>query len=116
MLLTGVEQAAANVGLHLNAAKTEAIIYNQPIDEINSMNGEKIKCVSDFKYLGSWIDNTQQDISVRKAQAWVACNRLSKIWKSNLKRDLKVRLFVSTVESVYYMVANHGQSTKLSKS
>jgi len=62
------------------------------------MNGEKIKCVDDFKYLGSWIDNTLKD--VRKAQAWVACNKLSKIWKSNFNRHLKVRLFVLTVESV----------------
>ena len=64
------------------------------------MNGEEIKCVNDFKYLGSWIDSTLKDINVRKAQAWVACNKLTKIWKSNLKRDMKVRLFVSTVESV----------------
>jgi len=36
------------------------------IEEINSLNGEKIKCVNDFKYLGSWIDNTLKDINVRR--------------------------------------------------
>jgi len=45
-------KTAANVGLHLNAKKTEAIVYKQPMEEINSMNGEKI-CIDDFKYLGS---------------------------------------------------------------
>ena len=99
-LLTSVETAAANVGLHLNATKTEMIVYNQQIEMINSLNGEQIKSVDDFKYLGSWIDNTYKDIKVRKAQAWVACNRLNKIWKSNLSRNLKTRLFMTTVESV----------------
>jgi len=50
-LLSAVK-TAANVGLHLNAKKTEAIVYKQPMEEINSMNGEKI-CIDDFKYLGS---------------------------------------------------------------
>ena len=99
-LLFEVEIAAGNVGLHLNAKKTEIITYNQPITEIKSVSNEKIKNVEDFKYLGSWIDNTQKDIKVRIAQAWVACNKLIKIWKSNLNRNLKVRLFVTTVESV----------------
>ena len=76
------------------------IIYNQPISEIKSVNAEKIKNVEDFKYLGSWTNNTQKDIKLRIAQAWVACNKLSKIWKSNLNRNLKTRLFVTTVESI----------------
>ena len=70
-----VEHAAADVGLHLNAAKTEDIVYNQQVEVINSMNGEEIKCVNDFKYLGSWIDSTLKNINVRKAQAWVGCNK-----------------------------------------
>lgn len=100
-LLSGVEIEATKVGLHLNAAKTEMIIYNQQdIVGVSSLNGDPIKHVNDFKYLGSWIDSTTKDINVRKAQAWVACNKLQDIWKSNLSRNLKIRLFVSTVESV----------------
>ena len=100
-LLFGVEVEAANVGLHLNAAKTEMITYNlQVMVDISSLKGELIKNVNDFKYLGSWIDSTLKDINIRKAQAWVARNKLQKIWKSNLSRNLKIRLFVSTVESV----------------
>ena len=37
----------------------------------------------------------------RKAQALVACNKLGKIWKSKLCRELKVRVFLATVESVF---------------
>ena len=35
-----------------------------------------------------------------KAQDWRACNKLSNIWKSTLPRDMKLRLFTTTVEPV----------------
>ena len=40
-------------------------------------------------------------MKTRKAQAWAACNKLSKIWKSDLKKNMKIRLFIATVESVF---------------
>ena len=56
--------------------------------------------MKDFKYLGSWVQSTGQDIKVRKAMAWKACNKLTKIWKSILSRNLKIKVFQATVESV----------------
>ena len=41
-LLFKVGAEAANVGLHLNAGKTEMIVYTQPIEKVNFMNGEEI--------------------------------------------------------------------------
>ena len=32
--------------------------------------------------------------------AWSACNKLEKIWISNVSRGIKIRLFLATVESV----------------
>ena len=32
--------------------------------------------------------------------AWKACNKLTKIWKSTLSKNLKIKLFHATVESV----------------
>ena len=52
------------------------------------------------RYLGAWINGTEHDLVVRKAKAWAACHKMKKIWKSNLRRDLKIRLFQATVESV----------------
>ena len=40
-------------------------------------------------------------MKTRKVQASVACNKLGKIWKSRMCRELKVRLFLATVESVF---------------
>ena len=57
--------------------------------------------MSKTKYLGAWIDDSPKDVKTRKAQAWVACNKLNKIWKSTLKKSIKIRIFTATVESVF---------------
>ena len=84
----------------MNVKKTQFMTFNQPDVEIRTVDGSSLEEVNDFKYLGSWVRSTEQDIRVRKALAWKACNKLSKIWKSTLSRDLKVKLFQATVECV----------------
>ena len=77
------------------------MVYNQPTCvEIHMVDGSCLEEVKDFKYLGSWVQSTEQDIKVRKAMAWKACSKLTKIWKSTLSRNLKIKLFHATVESV----------------
>ena len=99
-LLNDVESAAApKVGLHLNTKKTEGSTHFKPAKHRYFLSGDKIKVVNDFKYLGSYVDDSEKDIKCRKAQAFVACNKLSKIWNSNLSRNLKIRIFTATVES-----------------
>ena len=41
--------------------------------------------------------STDKDMKVRKALAWRALHSMRKVWKSNLKAELKRRLFVPTV-------------------
>jgi len=100
-LLTRVETESAKVGLHVNAKKTEfmAFNYTEPI-EINTINGNKLKKVDNFKYLGGWTNSSIKDFLIRKAQAWSACNSMRKIWSSSLNKTLKLRLFKATVEAV----------------
>ena len=56
--------------------------------------------MTDFRYLGSQTESSETDIKTRKGQAWKACNKLTKIWKSSLSRAFKIRLFQAVVESV----------------
>ena len=90
------------VGLRINRAKTKALVIGDkagagPI----SLSDGAIETVPDFCYLGSWIRTSEKDFSARKAQAWAAADKLRRIWKApELSRDLKVRLFRATVESV----------------
>jgi len=65
-----------------------------------SLSSGPIKQVDDFKYLGSWLMDSSKDFSVRKALAWNAAKRLSKIWKSKtISRKVKCNLFLACVES-----------------
>ncbi|CAH1244381.1 Hypp7291 [Branchiostoma lanceolatum] len=89
------------VGLHMNAGKTKFMAYNQQVPVcLRTHEGTALEKVEDFRYLGFHIESTSKDINSRKAAAWRACNKLEKIWKSDLPRKLKIRLFLSTVESV----------------
>ena len=96
-----LETEAEKVGLYCNAKKTEVQTFNQekPVT-IKAKNGETLKEVKNFKYLGAWTESTAADVAVRKALAWSACHRLRKVWSSKLRRKIKERLFLATVESV----------------
>ena len=43
----------------------------------------------------------------KKAKVWGACHQMKLIWKSDyMRRELKVRLFMATVESILVSVEN----------
>ena len=55
----------------LNAKKTKGLPLN--VDSpapLHTADGTEIEWVEDFKYLGSWVESTEKDISVRRALAW----------------------------------------------
>ena len=79
-LLYSLEQAAAGIGLHVNAHKTEYMCYNQNGD-ISTLDGTSLKLVDKFTYLGSSVSSTEKDIDTRLTKAWTAVDRLSIIWK-----------------------------------
>jgi hypothetical protein len=101
-LLHDLENAASLVGLSLNAKKTEYMTVNidTPDESISSLNGDNIKHVEDFKYLGSYIADSKRDFNIRKGMAWSACIKLQKIWTSGISDHLKVRFFRACVEPV----------------
>ena len=101
-MLNRVETETLRIGLHLNEKKTEIMIneHDPELLAITSKNGKKLKVVENFKYLGGRMKNSEVDFEIRKALAWTACHKLKTIWKSNIKRRIKERLFLATVESV----------------
>ena len=62
--------------------------------------------------MGAWTKSTESDISVRKALAWTACHKLRRVWSSKLRRQIKERLFLATVESVLLYGAETWTLTK----
>ena len=69
-LLHSLEQAAAYIGLNVNAHKTEYMYYNQTGD-ISTLDGTSLKLVDKFPYIGSSVSSTENDIDTR-------------LWKSDL--------------------------------
>ena len=101
ILLHQLEQAASEIGLCINAKKTEFICYNQHHSgSIKLLNNDNIKAVEEFTYLGSNIASTKRDVQIRLGKAWSALNKLNTIWKSSLPKKLKINFFRATVESV----------------
>ena len=66
-LLHSLERAAAGIGLHVNAHKTEYMCFNQRRD-IATLNGSSLKLVDKFTYLGSSVSSTEIDINTRLAK------------------------------------------------
>ena len=76
--------------------------YNQHESiTIMTNDGSILEEVGNSKYLGAWMHSTEMDVKQQKAAAWRACSKLSNIWKSSLSRPLKLRLFSTTMESVF---------------
>ena len=61
-LLHSLQRAAAGIGLHINADKTEYMCFNQGSD-ISTLNGSSLKLVGKFTYLGSSLTSTEEDIN-----------------------------------------------------
>ena len=102
-LLHSLKQAAAGIGLHVNAHKTEYMCFIQTGD-ISSLNGSSLKLVEKFTYLGSSVSSTETDINTRLAKAWTAINRLLVIWKSDLTDKIKHSFF----QAVVVLILLHG--------
>ena len=53
-----------------------------------------------FTYLESSVESTKKDIETRLTKAWIAINRLSIIWKSDLTDKMKRSFFQAAVTSI----------------
>ena len=109
-MLHSLERAAAGIGLHVKADKTEYMCFNQR-GNISTLNGSSLKLVDKFTYLGSSDSSTETDINMRLAKALTALYRLSVIWKSDLTDKMKRSFFpssgrIDTTMWMRYMDAN----------
>ena len=98
-LLHSLERNASGKGLHVNAHKTEYMRNNRTSD-ISAIDGTSLKRVDKFTSQGSTISSTEKDIDTRLTKAWVAIDRLSIIWKSDLIDKMKRSFFQTAVVSI----------------
>ena len=98
-LLHSLERAAAGVGLHVNAHKTEYMCFNQA-GGISTLDGTSLKLIDKFTYLVSSVSSTEKDIDTRLTKAWTAIDKLSVRWKSDLTDKMKRTFFQAAVVSI----------------
>ena len=98
-LLHSLERAAAGIGLHVNAHKTEYMCYNQT-GGISTLDGTSLELLDKFTNLGSSVSSTEKDIDTRLTKAWTAIDRLSIIWKSDLTDKMKRSFLQAAVVSI----------------
>ena len=95
-LLHSLQQAAADIGLHVNVDKMEYMCFNQK-GNIPTLNCSSLKLVDKFTYLGSRVSSTETDTNIWLAKAWTAIDRLSVIWKSDMTNKIKCSFFQAAV-------------------
>jgi sorting nexin-29 len=114
-MLDSVIRYALLVGLQINVKKTQWLVVGKDSNTLDSLyvNNIPLEKVSDYKYLGVYIRNSSKEFSTRKAQAWEAAKRLKKLWISRtLSHNMKIRVFISCVESVLLYAAETWTLTK----
>ena len=94
-----LERAAAGIGLHVNADKTEYMCFNQR-GHISTVNGSFLKLVDKFTFQGSSVSSTENDIKMLLAKAWAAIDWLSVLWKSDRTDKMKRSFFQAAVVSI----------------
>ena len=90
--LHSLERAAAGIGFHVTAYKTEYMSFNQTGD-ISTLDGSYMKLVDKFTYLGKSVSSTEKDIDTWLTKAWMVIEKLSIIWKSDLTDKIKHSFF-----------------------
>ena len=66
--LHSLDWAAAGIGLHVNAHKTEYMSFNERGDN-STLKCEPLKLIDKFTYLGSSVSSTEKDFNTRLANA-----------------------------------------------
>ena len=106
-LLREVQRLAEEVELKFNTDKCDILsVVSGRIEpagqtKLEILRGEKLKTVTEFKYLGSLLSSTKNEVKKRFGQAWAACKIGRKFWINKLVPiQLKITVFKAIVVSM----------------
>ena len=104
-LVERLNKASTAYGMEISAEKTKLVTNNTSGTNTEiKVNGQKLKTVTSFKYLGSVIteEGTKPEILSRIAQATAALTRLKPVWiDKSISLPSKIRLTHSLVTSIF---------------
>ena len=104
-LVECLNKASTTYGVEISAKKTKLMTNNTSgINTEIKVNGQKLKTVTNFKYLGLVIadEGSKPEILSRIAQTTAALTRLKPVWNdNNISLNSKIRLMRSLVTSIF---------------
>ena len=100
-----LERAAAGIGLHVSARKTEYMRFNLTGD-ISTLDGSFLKLVDNFPDLRRSVSSTEKDIDTWLTMAGTAIDKLSIIWKTDLKDKIESSGRIDSAIWMHYLDAN----------
>ncbi|VDO91726.1 unnamed protein product [Schistosoma margrebowiei] len=111
-----VAAASAAVGLNIHKGKSRVFRHNTACTNSTTIDGEDLKDVKTFTYLGSIIDEhggSDADVKARIGKARAAYLQLRNVWNSKqLSTNTKVRIFITNVKTVLLYGAETWRTTK----
>ena len=108
-LLHSMEQSADGISVHVNVDKIKYMCFNQR-GNISKLKGGPLKLADKFTNLWSSVSSTENDINARLAKTLTVIDRLSVIWKSDLRDKIKRSFFKQQSCRYCYVDAPHGRS------
>ena len=94
-----LRKVSEEMGLSINYSKTKVISNISNLGKI-MLDGHEIERVSEYRYLGqlvSFVNKTEKELKIRRANAWRAFWAQKHLFKSSLKMKSKIRVWESTV-------------------
>lgn len=96
---------AREVGLEINIKKTEFMALNVPADTAPvSVHAQPLDRVDNFKYLGSMMKSSLDDLNYRTGQAWTAFWKLRPLWQTpehHVSLHMKLHFFEASVLTIF---------------
>ena len=77
----------------LNLDKRKMFMYFNQNSAIFSLNGKPLKLVNQFKYLGSNISLTENNVNIHFSKGWTNIDMIWTTWKSEFSHEIKRQLF-----------------------
>ena len=95
--IVSTEQQIAKAPMSMQTKQNTC--FNQR-GNIFTLNGSSLKLVDKYTNIGSCVSVTENDINMRQAKAWIAIDRLSVTWKSDLSIELRHSFFQVAIMSI----------------
>ena len=109
-----LQRACTKWGMKINATKTKVMTSENNILELD---GEELDVVNDFRFLGSIVPGSEDDIGQRISLAASAFGRLrGPVWRRrDISMGLKVRLYMSLIRPIALYASETWTLTSASK-